>query len=599
MGSIRAFQMAAYKAINSTDVQSSGEKTVMHLNDSMGVSGHKWVCLGSRDSTFKTANREARRALMEGLSHEMSKIGYGKDVSSWPKSIRDALNLNDFIIKHGEITSCRPLTARRIVKIATAFNTLSAQVSQMKTDACRIANGIDAKAMIATCQSDNTIFDKANALNGALKSAAAELANLLRKAPTAEKNAVLDAALRHLFSNNPPLLKDVADITVDQLKHALDIEINGGKPTAEQQALKELLSVAAKTVPNMRTTLEKQVAELGKLLNGFMSNDCDKALEDARAKRPDMSIGADDEQAVRNMPTRIANKWFESHPDDYKKLLSPMSSAQMKHFANNVHKATAETVKMRFVLELHELAVQHDAKTALLEHVKAYCDATAEDVDIKRLADKLTFARREDDGLDAACENASEVGAKYVEKAKVDLDIIINTKMSKNTKSYLLKAHLKSQQLNNAALKAVVNDAPKVATGNLQKALADHTANRTRNICNALAGYANAFGKFFRDAMQGKSYGEDDQLIFFDFASQAVLDKNAKLKTAIAALGAEERKTLLDALHSAHNNAVKGQTNAEEKKRTEAAEKFKENMLALAAARDLLTALVMHVPPAA
>lgn len=89
--------------------------TVIHIKDG-GVGtefeGHAWVRLGGRSAEFKDKNLAARKMLFDSVSEL---FGGEKNI---PRSVLKEFKKEDFLLnKAGEVTSQRPLTARRIIAI--------------------------------------------------------------------------------------------------------------------------------------------------------------------------------------------------------------------------------------------------------------------------------------------------------------------------------------------------------------------------------------------------------------------------------------------------------------------------------------------------
>jgi len=92
----------------------SGGKSVIHLADGNTMRTTAWLKLGKRNDGFRAKNLETRQQLLAALSDEFNGI------ENLPKSVRKALNIGAFKLEDGVVTSCRPLTARRIEKITAA-----------------------------------------------------------------------------------------------------------------------------------------------------------------------------------------------------------------------------------------------------------------------------------------------------------------------------------------------------------------------------------------------------------------------------------------------------------------------------------------------
>ena len=119
--SVDNFADMAREAASTCD---SGEDSVMVAGDvrpdekgkfvsGTGVGAHRWVVLGKRSEAFGQNNLAMRRAFLAAVKNELGI----QDLKDLPKDVRKALCLGDFRLKDGEVTSTRPLTARRVLKV--------------------------------------------------------------------------------------------------------------------------------------------------------------------------------------------------------------------------------------------------------------------------------------------------------------------------------------------------------------------------------------------------------------------------------------------------------------------------------------------------
>lgn len=102
----------------------SGADTVLHVAGDERLDGHEWRSVLSRSRDFKEANTVARQALVDALCAEFGAV----DFNNLPEKVKNVLKVNDFAFDaEGKVTSQRPLTARRIVNIATVLKSLNAE----------------------------------------------------------------------------------------------------------------------------------------------------------------------------------------------------------------------------------------------------------------------------------------------------------------------------------------------------------------------------------------------------------------------------------------------------------------------------------------
>jgi len=95
----------------------SGEDSVIQTRqNAVGLVAHKWKVLGSRSDAFKAGNLATRTAFYTSVCEQFG----GAD--RIPQSVKDVLKLADFKLNgDGEVTSRRPLTARRIKLVCEAI----------------------------------------------------------------------------------------------------------------------------------------------------------------------------------------------------------------------------------------------------------------------------------------------------------------------------------------------------------------------------------------------------------------------------------------------------------------------------------------------
>lgn len=95
-----------------------GEDSVIQTRrDAPGLAGRKWVSLGGRSAAFKQDNLATRTVFYKSVCDQFG----GAD--NIPQSVRDVLKLGDFKLNAaGEVTSQRPLTARRISLVCEAVD---------------------------------------------------------------------------------------------------------------------------------------------------------------------------------------------------------------------------------------------------------------------------------------------------------------------------------------------------------------------------------------------------------------------------------------------------------------------------------------------
>ena len=116
-------QMYTFAQQAARNAQLSGEDTVIQKTPQgdPALVGHKWVKLGGRSDAFKASNLATRTAFYESLC---SLFGGAEKI---PAAVRAVLKLGDFKLNDaGEVTSCRPLTARRIISVCNAVKAYNA-----------------------------------------------------------------------------------------------------------------------------------------------------------------------------------------------------------------------------------------------------------------------------------------------------------------------------------------------------------------------------------------------------------------------------------------------------------------------------------------
>ena len=110
-------QMYTFARQAARNAQLSGEDTVIQKTPQGDPSlvGRKWVKLGGRSDAFKASNLATRTAFFESLC---AQFGGAERI---PASVRAVLKEGDFKLNgEGEVTSGRPLTARRIICVCNA-----------------------------------------------------------------------------------------------------------------------------------------------------------------------------------------------------------------------------------------------------------------------------------------------------------------------------------------------------------------------------------------------------------------------------------------------------------------------------------------------
>ena len=174
----------------------SGEDSVIQTRrNAPGLIGRKWTMLGGRSAAFKADNLATRTAFYRSVCEQFG----GAD--RIPQSVKDVLKLADFKLNDaGEVTSRRPLTARRIQLVCEAieahnkahdpmrfnpkgdpdYGTLP---TNLRTAYCRYVTE-KAKALAAAGGTDLSKLSAATFVQGALKTVKACLESL--DAPSAE-----------------------------------------------------------------------------------------------------------------------------------------------------------------------------------------------------------------------------------------------------------------------------------------------------------------------------------------------------------------------------------------------------------------------------
>lgn len=146
--SVDNFADMAREAASTCD---SGEDSVMVAGDvrpdekgkfvsGTGVGAHRWVVLGKRSEAFGQNNLAMRRAFLAAVKNELGI----QDLKDLPKDVRKALCLGDFRLKDGEVTSTRPLTARRVLKVTAELQKIRTVESQRFTEAFKAEWGAEA-----------------------------------------------------------------------------------------------------------------------------------------------------------------------------------------------------------------------------------------------------------------------------------------------------------------------------------------------------------------------------------------------------------------------------------------------------------------------
>lgn len=92
----------------------SREDSVIQMQNG-SIVGRKWVKLGSRQDDFRLSNLDARRAFYQCVVEL-----FGGEARI-PAKVREELQLADYKLENGEVTSDRPLTARRIIAVVESI----------------------------------------------------------------------------------------------------------------------------------------------------------------------------------------------------------------------------------------------------------------------------------------------------------------------------------------------------------------------------------------------------------------------------------------------------------------------------------------------
>jgi len=114
--SLQTFRQMALDAMQHDP---SGDTVIRLDSDKTGLRAHKWTPLGQRSSAEKHDNLAVRQALVQAFKNEVGDLKFNK-------KLEDTLKIYDFKINdNGEVTSKRPLTARRIIALTDMINNLS------------------------------------------------------------------------------------------------------------------------------------------------------------------------------------------------------------------------------------------------------------------------------------------------------------------------------------------------------------------------------------------------------------------------------------------------------------------------------------------
>jgi len=124
--SVQAFREKALEVIQNCP---TGEDTLIQCKkDGPGLDTREYQNWGHRTQDFKDQNRAVRQALVNALRIE---FGF-KNLDKLPPSLAKELKIGEFDLdKNGQVTSSKPLTARRIIAITDALAKLSEKEKQI------------------------------------------------------------------------------------------------------------------------------------------------------------------------------------------------------------------------------------------------------------------------------------------------------------------------------------------------------------------------------------------------------------------------------------------------------------------------------------
>jgi len=109
--------------------QGAAQKVTVQSNGTGGLKTVEWQTLGQRSEDYKAANKTMRQQFLAALKEEFG------EVSSWPPSVRKAMNVGDFLLdRHGNVKSERPLTLYRIDQVRTAVVDVRERIAAVKRD---------------------------------------------------------------------------------------------------------------------------------------------------------------------------------------------------------------------------------------------------------------------------------------------------------------------------------------------------------------------------------------------------------------------------------------------------------------------------------
>ena len=113
-------QFYQFALAKSKDTDLSKEDTVIHMQRSGDLSARKWVCLGFRSDEFKDQNAETRKTFFDSVVEL-----FGGDEKNIPETVLEEFKLKDYLLENGQVTSRRPLTARRIISVCERIMNLN------------------------------------------------------------------------------------------------------------------------------------------------------------------------------------------------------------------------------------------------------------------------------------------------------------------------------------------------------------------------------------------------------------------------------------------------------------------------------------------
>lgn len=116
-------------------IQLTTDKDVTFQTSNFKVSDSDKSWSLTRSTSDKNANNSIRTSFLNSVMAET-----GLKLSELPKSVKDALSINDYSLVNGQATSGKPLTAFRIRQVATALENHKQEIEQIRATKQQGAN---------------------------------------------------------------------------------------------------------------------------------------------------------------------------------------------------------------------------------------------------------------------------------------------------------------------------------------------------------------------------------------------------------------------------------------------------------------------------